>query len=429
MTGALAGARVTSVNIVYSLALAAICISIGYYAATMAAAWKFKRRATARPRPLPKITPRVALLKPLHGVSDSLVDDLLSFMEVDYPRKEYLFGVSSYEDPAAQIPLAFKPRYQFEQVSLTVGGDPTAANHKVGKLIKMVPRASRADVFVLSDADIAVQPDYLRRVVGDLYADDRIGLVTCAYRARPARPDLGARLEALYINTDFMPMAVLANSFEPLHYAFGATIAIKSKVLEEIGGFEAIKDLLADDFHLGNRAVQRGYKIGLSSALVTIVPSERTFSDFWHHQLRWARTYRTVRPISLGTILTHGPFWALVLLLSARFSPASIEIAAAALAVRLAMGAMMITSVGKLRLSITDLGLLLFKDFCITGIWFSSLIGRKVRWGDRQFKITPGGGLMELKPQPEIHPRSRPVPEPVPSMAPSQMSDATPGSR
>jgi len=381
-----------------------------------------------RPRPLPKIVPRVALLKPLHGVTDSLVDDLQSFMEVDYPRKEYLFGVSSYEDPAAQVPLAFKPRYPFAQITLTVGGDPSAANRKVGKLIKMVPRASRPDVFVLSDADIAVEPDYLRRVVGDLYADDSIGLVTCAYRAQPPQPDLGARLEALYINTDFMPMAILADSFEPLHYAFGATIAIRKSVLEEIGGFEAVKDLLADDFHLGNRAVQRGYKIVMSSALVTIVPGERTFADFWHHQLRWARTYKTVRPVSVGTILTHGPFWALLLMLAARFSAGSIAIAAAAVAIRLAMGTMMIRNVAKLPLSISDLGLLLVKDFCITGIWFTSLFGKTVRWGDRQLRITPDGRLEEIEPGPRVRSDPAPSPQPVHGMAPSPVSDATPSS-
>jgi len=421
------GARGISVNIVYSLALAGICISVGYYAATLAAAWKFNRRAGAPPRPLPKIVPRVAILKPLHGVSDSLVDDLLSFMEVDYPRKEYLFGVSSYEDPAAQIPLAFKPRYRFDQISLTVGGDPSAANRKVGKLIKMVPRASRADVFVLSDADIAVEPDYLRRVVSDLYADERTGLVTCAYRARPAGRDPGARLEALYINTDFMPMAILADSFEPLHYAFGATIAIKNTVLGEIGGFEALKDLLADDFHLGNRAVQRGYKIGLSSALVTIVPGERTFSDFWHHQLRWARTYRTVRPVSLGTILTHGPFWALIALLAGGFSPTSIAVAAMAVAARLTMGALMITRVAKLPLSIADFGLLLVKDFSITGIWFASLLGKTVRWGDRVFKILPEGNLEEItKREVSIKPEPAAAQPPVANMTPARMPDASP---
>src|SRR5208337_3782627 len=148
--------------------------------------------------------------------------------------------------------------------------------------------------------------------------------------------------------------------------------------LEEIGGFEAIKDLLADDFHLGNRTVQRGYRIRLSNELVTIVPGERTFAEFWHHQLRWARTYRTVRPVSVATIVTHGPFWALVLLLAAGFSAPSIAAAAAVVAVRWAMGAMMIRSVAKLPLSLSDLGLLLAKDLAITGIWFASLMGRTV---------------------------------------------------
>jgi ceramide glucosyltransferase len=415
-------------NLLADLALGGICISVGYYLATIAAARRFRKRASAPPRPLPKIAPRAALLKPLHGVSDSLADNLLSFMELDYPRKEYLFGVSSYEDPAVQVPLALKPRYQMSQITLSVGGDPSATNRKIGNLIRMVPRATRPDVFVLSDADIAVQTDYLRRVIGDLYADAKLGLVTCAYRARPARPDLGGRLEALYINTDFMPMAILADTFEPLHYAFGATIAIKREVLEEIGGFEAIKDLLADDFHLGNRAVQRGYKIGLASALVTIVPGERTFSDFWHHQLRWARTYRTVRPISLGTILTHGPFWALLLMLGWGFSAGSIAIAAAVVAARLTMGAAMIKGLARLPLALSDLGLLIVKDFCITGIWFASLLGNTVRWGERQFKITADGRIEDLQPQ-SIQPSEAPQPQSVTAMAPTEISDASPSSQ
>lgn len=416
-------------NLISSLALAGVFISIGFYAATMLAGWRFLRRAAAPAPPLPKVPPRVSMLKPLHGISESLLENLLSFMEVDYPRKEYLFGVSSYEDPAAAIPVALKPRYQFAQISLTVGLDPTAGNRKVGTLVKMVPRASRPDVFVLSDADIAVERDYLRRIVGELYADEKIGLVTCAYRSRPYQPDLGARLEALYVNTDFLPMAILADSFEPLHYAFGATIAIKSKVLEEIGGFEAIKDLLADDFHLGNRTVQRGYRIRLSNELVTIVPGERTFADFWHHQLRWARTYRTVRPVSVATIVTHGPFWALVMLLFSGFSAGSIAAAAAVVAARWAMGAMMIRSVAKLPLSISDLVLLLAKDLAITGIWFASLMGKTVRWGDRRFRIVAGGKLEEInaasKPRPPDAPLSQPAPRP---MAPSAVPDATQGS-
>lgn len=408
-------------NVVSSLALACICISVGYYAATMMAGWRFNRHASAKPPPLPKIPPRVALLKPLHGVSDSLPDNLMTFMEVDYPRKEYLFGVSSYEDPAAQIPLALKARYPLAQINLSVGLDTSASNRKVGTLIKMVPRASRPDVFVLSDADVSVETDYLRRIIGELYSDERVGLVTCAYRSQPHQPGLGARLEALYVNTDFMPMAILADSFEPLHYAFGATIAIKAKVLEEIGGFEKIKDLLADDFHLGKRAVERGYRIVLSRAMVTIVPGERTFSDFWYHQLRWARTYRTVRPVSIGTILTHGPLWALLLVLASGFSAASLAIAAGVVAVRAAMGAWMIRGVAKLPMSLSDLGLLLFKDYAISGIWLASLLGKSVRWGDRRFKIRADGSLEEIKPASD----PPPVDKPATQMASSGVAEAS----
>jgi len=136
-----------------------------------------------------------------------------------------------------------------------------------------------------------------------------------------------------------------------------------------------------------------------------------------------------VRPISLGTIVTHGPFWALLLVLAAGFSATSIAIAAAAVAARLAMGAAMIRGVARLPLSLSDLGLLLVKDFSITAIWFASLLGKTVRWGDRQFKIAAEGRLEEVNPDSDLRPDNDPSPEPVRSIASSPISDATPDSR
>ena len=65
-----------------------------------------------------------------------------------------------------------------------------------------------------------------------------------------------SRLEALAVNTDFTPMVMLSAAVEPVRYALGATIAIKRAALEQIGGFRAIKDYLADDFHLGKLAAR-----------------------------------------------------------------------------------------------------------------------------------------------------------------------------
>jgi len=362
----------------------------------MGAGLRFCRRGRNPVPPLPPKPPRVAILKPLHGANERLSGNLASFVEADYPAKELILGVSSRADRAAEVALALAANFPGSAIRLEVGHHPAAVNNKVGKLVRMAGSAADADVYIVSDADIAVDAGYLKRVVGELCADERTGVVTCLYRAVPGSADIGAKLEALFVNADFLPMALLAQSFEPLSYAFGATIAIKRQVLEEVGGFEALKDLLADDFYLGNRAFQRGYQIKLSSKPVTIVTNERSFSDFWIHQLRWARTYRSVRPASVAMVLTYGPFWSLLFAAATRFHPLALEWIGAVIGLRYLMGAFVLGAVARLPIHLTELAFLPVKDLINVAIWFASLMGRTITWGDRRFRILSTGHLEEI---------------------------------
>jgi ceramide glucosyltransferase len=373
-----------------------VAASLIYYVAATAAAIRFAARATLPAPPLPKIAPRIAILKPLHGLSESLGANILSFLETAYPRAEFVFGVSDYEDPAAEVPVALKPRYQFANITLSVGEEPGCANRKVAKLIRMVERAPKAEIFVLSDADISVERDHLAHVVGELVADEKTGVVTCVYRARPLGA-LAARFEALFINTDFAPMAILSAAIEPLRHAFGATIAVRRGALEAIGGFRAIKDLLADDFFLGRMVAQHGFELKLSSSIVTITCEESRFAEFWNHQLRWARTYRTVRPVSLATIVIHGPFWAVMLLAASGFRPYALALLAIVIAVRVAMSAVILSRVLRLPELLRDLWLIPVKDLVMTAIWFASLTKNEVLWGGKRFRILAGGLMREVK--------------------------------
>lgn len=383
-------------TILVVLPAAAVVVSLFYYVAATLAAIRFAERASAPPPPLPKIPPRVAMLKPLHGTSSSLAANVVSFLEVAYSRLDYFFGVADYEDAAAEVPVALRQRYQFANITLVVGEEPECSNRKIAKLVKMAERAPKADIFVLSDADVSVDRDYLRRVVGELIADEKTGIVTCAYRGRPIGT-LASRFEALYINTDFVPQILLAEMIEPMHYALGATIAIKRTALEAIGGFSSVKNLLADDFYLGRLVTARGYQIKLSSAVVTLACEDHRFSDFWHHQLRWARTYRTVRPVSIATILMHGPFWALVLLAAARGKAPAIAAFVLVIAARLAMSAMIVGRVLKIPELLTDLWMVPIKDLVMTGVWFASLLSNKVVWAGRKFQLMRGGAMREVK--------------------------------
>lgn len=383
-------------TILLVLSVAGVAISLGYYTAATVAAIRFTSRGCSTPPPLPKVPPRVAVLKPLHGAGSALGANLISFLEISYPRLDYYFAVANYEDPAAEVPVALRQRYQFANITLVVGEEPDCENRKVAKLIRMAERAEKADIFVLSDADVSVDRDYLRQVVGELLADESAGIVTCAYRARPTGT-LASRFEALYINTDFLPQLLLAESIEPMHYALGATIAIKRAALEAAGGFASVKDMLADDFYLGKFANEKGFGIKLSGQMVTLTCEEKRMSDFWHHQLRWARTYRTVRPISIATIAMHGPFWALMLLVATRGSAAAGAALMLVVAARLAMSAAIIQRVIKLPQMLADLWIVPIKDLVMTGVWFASLLSNKVTWAGRQFHVTPGGAMREIK--------------------------------
>ncbi|MGA2412377.1 MAG: glycosyltransferase, partial [Candidatus Binataceae bacterium] len=166
--------------------------------------------------------------------------------------------------------------------------------------------------------------------------------------------------------------------------------------LEDIGGFRAIKDVLADDYFLGRLATEKGWKVRLSSSLVTLVPDERSFTDFWNRQVRWARTYRTTRPASIATIVTHGPFWAILLMLGLGLHPYSIAIFLGVIGLRLGMAILMLRYVLKLPELTREAWLVPIKDLFMTGVWFASLLSNEVKWRGRRLKILADGRIQEV---------------------------------
>src|SRR5207247_9480128 len=120
---------------------------------------------------------------------------------------------------------------------------------------------ARHDVLVMSDSDIRVPPDYLRTMVGPL-ADPAVGLTTCLYRGR-GHFGLPSIIESLFINTDFVPNALVAQWVQPFRYAFGASIAVTRAALERIGGVASFADYLAGDYQLRRPVAQAGCRLVL----------------------------------------------------------------------------------------------------------------------------------------------------------------------
>jgi ceramide glucosyltransferase len=366
-----------------------------YYVLATLSGLMFARRA-ATPVPLPDNAPQVALLKPLHGTDGALAENLESFLNLNYPHKEYVFGVTTLNDPAVAAVEEVRRRHPEARITQTVGDEPST-NRKVGKLLRMLRNPPSSEILVMSDADVLVKSDYLRRVVGEL-CGPRVGMVTCLYGGVAPERSLGAKLEALYINTDFTPAAIVSHYVEPMRHAFASTIAIRQSTLQEVGGLGSVKNAFGDDFALARRVAAAGYGIRLSSSIVTMVTDRISLPEFWDRQMRWARVDRKIRPTSLARLGINGPFWALTLMLASGFTGVSVAAAALALGARVVMTASMLRAVLRLPLRLSDLALTPIKDLVMQAVWIGSLFGNKVEWRGRKLRLLPTGEMKELGP-------------------------------
>lgn len=398
------------------LLIIGLVASAAYYLGMLYSAWEFFR-SWRDPEPSTELPP-ITVLKPLKGLDPGLLGNLSTLCEQDYDRFQLVFGVADDDDPAVGVVRELQAAFPHVDISLVVDSRVYGSNYKVSNLHNMY-RHAKHDLIVLADSDIRVQHDHLRRLASEL-RDPRIGLVTCLYRA-VATGALTSRLEALFVNTDFCGMVLVARKVERPRYAFGATIAMRRAVLDEIGGFLPIANHLADDYELGHRVAERGYVLALSSQVVETVTSIGTWRHLFRHQLRWARTNRVCRPGGyFGSFLTHGTFWACATLLYGRAGSLSWLAAAAVLALRNLAAARLTSSHLHAPMRRTDWLLLPVKDLLISGIWVLSFLGNTVWWSGRRFRVLANGEMTDLTPnappggvwQPDTLP---PLPESTPS--------------
>ncbi|MGH9657978.1 MAG: glycosyltransferase, partial [Bryobacteraceae bacterium] len=251
-----------------------------------------RRYLASRPPALAKPVP-ISVLKPLFGVEDSLENHLRTFFVQQYPKFEILFAVREESDPAVAIVERLRAEFRNVASRLIVTGEPPWPNAKVFSLDCM-KGAARHDLLVMSDSDVRVTPDFLATIAAE-FQDKRVGLVTCPYRAI-AGPSPWSRLEAAGMNTMFLGGVLVARMLEGMKFALGPTIAARRGVVDAIGGFERLKDYLAEDFVMGKLAAEKGHTVILSSYVIEHHIGSQGLRANLAHRLRWARSTRRSRP-------------------------------------------------------------------------------------------------------------------------------------
>jgi ceramide glucosyltransferase len=319
--------------------VAASVVAVVGCAYLIAAAVAVRRFARDRASPTPVGAPAVTILKPLHGDEPGLFDNLRSFCTQDYRGDiQIVFGVQDPDDAAVAVVERLRKQQPDRDLDLVIDTSAHGVNRKVSNLVNMAP-CIRHEIIVLADSDMRVDPPYLSRVIAAL-EEPGIGAVTCLYYG-VAVDGIWARLGALLINAHFLPSVVVGLALGRARPCFGSTIALRREALREIGGFKPFADCLADDYAIGAALRRRGYTIAIPPFAIAHICTETSLRDLWRHQLRWARTVRSIDPSGYaGSLVSHALPWALIAALLGAGSPAALPavlIALAAIACRMAL--------------------------------------------------------------------------------------------
>ncbi|HKS38829.1 MAG TPA: bacteriohopanetetrol glucosamine biosynthesis glycosyltransferase HpnI [Verrucomicrobiae bacterium] len=371
--------------------------------------------------------PAVTLLKPLRGGDTETRRCLESWFAQDYSGEvQVLFGVPSAHDPVCDTVRQLIASHPGRDAQLIICAESHGANEKVSTLLQLL-RQAKHEFIVVSDADIRVPPDFVANVIAPL-CEPPVNLVNCFYRlANPST--LAMHWEAIAINADFWSQVLQARSLKAIDFALGAAMATTRTQLDSIGGFAALADYLADDYHLGNLTARRGGRIEISPVVVECRESPKTWGQVWAHQLRWARTIRSCRPVPyFFSILGNATLWPLLMLLTgasgrerewtkqieSAFGPGTIPIAIPAIfALFLVCLLVRILTALANRARLEESGmqwagawLIPTKDLLNAAIWALAFLGNRIVWRGHTYRVTTDGKLVGIA---EQAPRSKPA--------------------
>ena len=338
--------------------------------------------------------PFVSILKPVRGIDAGGYENFKSFCNLDYPNYELIFGVAEKSDLVIEQIKALQKEFPHLPIHLALSSKEIGHNPKVNNLANAYD-LSRGEVIVMSDSDVRVEPDYLQHAVSPL-ANKKIGLVTAVVMAFGAKT-FWAGLHALLVNGGIGGVYSLLYQMGRLDMGFGPSLSIRREVLEEIGGFQPIKDFVAEDNLIGFLVKQRGYKVVMQTKIVKVYKESSDWSQQDSQILRWlvagGKHTRFVTWIIPLFFATHVTLTNLILFRNER----ALVLLAIAIGSRTLFYMVMSFFFVKEPRLIRYLWGILWAEMAFAYIWFKSIYTNRVIWRGRWYRVFSGGRMERLE--------------------------------
>jgi ceramide glucosyltransferase len=337
----------------------------------------------------------ISILKPLKGLDDNLFDNLASFCTQDYPEYEIIFSLQDHNDSAYKVARKIKDKYPEKNISIIVERCDIGLNPKVNNLIPAY-KASRYDYVLISDSNILVDKNYLKEIVKHM-KDPDVGLVSNVIKGTGGST-IGSIFENLHLNSFVIGSVCFLDKFLKMPCVVGKSMLMRKSDLEAMGGFKAVKDVLAEDYVIGEKIHKMGKKVVLSNYAINNVNEYWGIRRFLNRHTRWGKLRWKLGGIKYISELIGNPvFMSIIAMLSWEISKTTVSFA---------LLVALIKTLGDLhigKITDSDSNPLIYllspvKDIIIGLIWFVPILSNTVVWRGNRYII---GKDSMLSPYPE----------------------------
>lgn len=230
--------------------------------------------------------PPVSVLKPLKGLDDNLFDNLESICLQNYPHYEVIFSLQDFNDPAYKVARKVRDKHPNRDITILVERCEDGLNPKINNLIPAL-RISKYEHILISDSNVMVDGEYLRSVMRQM-SDHHVGLVSNIIHGVGSR-SLGSILENLHLNSFVMGSVCLLDRFLKMPCVVGKSMLMRKADLEAIGGLQAFKDVLAEDYMIGKKMQALKKRVVLSKYLIRNINEYWGLRRFLNRHTRWGK--------------------------------------------------------------------------------------------------------------------------------------------
>jgi cellulose synthase/poly-beta-1,6-N-acetylglucosamine synthase-like glycosyltransferase len=262
----------------------------------------------AWPRPaLPTLTayPHVSILVAARNEAANIERCLESLAQLNYPadKLEILIGDDASTDGTAAIVQRFikdRPQFQLLAIRHQLG----TARGK-GNVLAHLCRAATTDYFLLTDADMALDPDWVRTMVAAAPAE--VGIVT---GITTAGGSLFGRWQGLDWLFGLNLIRLLTDCGLPIT-AVGNNMLVTRAAYESIGGYEALAFTVTEDLQLFQQVVAQGwhYRNLIAPEVLGISAPQPTIGHLLRQRKRWMKGAGRL-PWQLGLLFSsYGIFY------------------------------------------------------------------------------------------------------------------------